>query len=259
MIKFEKKKKQLVIIISSVLMILYGLIAKDFNIDNRYLEKSILKRYRGTSIPLKYYDVNLFGIEIPFKSYILFFTIILGIGIYLFVFKNELSIKIQMPSFLSKLKANYLKYEKRNTTIIKEDAKHQNKYKKTAEVITFLSLLFTFYLAIELRYSIWFFITLSYFYLLVLKPKSVSSVILKAVFYPLIFVIILNGLTHNDNYSIQYNISRFILHYLIAVAIIIFTQLRKLKKGYEFDFKHPLFWASSICLITAILSLLVNL
>ena len=137
--RLEKKKKQLTLIISSVLMILYGLIAKDFNIDNYSLEKRILKRYRGTSIPLRYYDVNFFGIEIPFKFYILFFTIILGIGIYLFVFKNELSIKIQMPSFLSKMKASYLKYEKKNTTIVEEGYKLQNKYQKTVEVITFLS------------------------------------------------------------------------------------------------------------------------
>lgn len=258
MIKLEKKKKQLALIISSVLMVLYGLIAKDFNIDDHYLEKSILKIYRGTSIPLRYYDVNFFGIEIPFKSFIFFFTITLGVGIYSFIFEKELSVKIRKPLFLSKMKASYLKYKRKHTAIDKEDIKLQNKYQKTVEVITFLSLLFTFYLAIESMYSMWFFIILSYFYLLVLKPKSNNGIILKAIFYPLIFVVIINGLTYNEYYSIPYNLSRFILQYLISVAIIIFTQLRKFKNGYKFDFKHPLFWASSICLFAATLNFLVN-
>ena len=251
--QLENKKVSFTLILFSLLMLVFGIFTKDHN--NLYYRK------KKISPPLEVYNVDLFGLEVSFKAYLLFFIIILGIGIYLFVFKNDISNKILPTSFFQKLKSFYLEYEGNNTAIQQENSatSQSNKYQRTVEVITFLSLLFTFYLAIELGYSIWFFIILSYFYLLLLKPKSVSNVILKAVFYPLIFVVIINGLTHNDNYSIQYNVSRFILQYLIAVAIIIFTQLRKLKKGYEFDFKHPLFWASSICLITGILSLLVNL
>ena len=251
--QLENKKVSFTLILFSLLMLVFGVFTKDHN--NLYYRK------KKISPPLEVYNVDLFGLEVSFKAYLLFFIIILGIGIYLFVFKNDLTNRVPFASFFQKLKSSYLKYEGKNTKIQQENIINlqSNKHQKTVEVVTFLSLLFTFYLAIELGYSICFFVTLSYFYLLVLKPKSVSNVILKAVFYPLIFVIILNGLTHNDNYSIQYNVSRFILQYLITTAIIIFTQLRKLKKGYEFNFKHPLFWASLISLITGVLSLLVNL
>tara|TARA_B100000408_G_scaffold79946_1_gene60976 strand:+ start:2572 stop:2838 length:267 start_codon:yes stop_codon:yes gene_type:complete len=78
----EGKKIPFLIILFSVLMIFFGIVTKYYN-GTRY-NKRIYKKPT-----LELYDVNLFGLEIAYTYFLLFFIITLGIGIFLFVFKTN--------------------------------------------------------------------------------------------------------------------------------------------------------------------------
>lgn len=78
----DGKKLPFLIILFSTLMIFFGIVTKYYN-GARY-SRSIYKKP-----PLELYDVNLFGLEVPYTYFLLFFVITLGIGIYLFAFKTK--------------------------------------------------------------------------------------------------------------------------------------------------------------------------
>ena len=61
-------------------MIFFGLVTKYY--DGTEYSKRIYK-----APPLELYDVTLFGLEVSYIYFILFFVITLGIGIYLFIFQ----------------------------------------------------------------------------------------------------------------------------------------------------------------------------
>jgi hypothetical protein len=78
----EGKKIPFLIVLFSVLMIFFGIVTKYY--DGTKYNKRIYKKPT-----LELYDVNLFGLEIPYTYFLLFFVITLGIGIYLFAFRSK--------------------------------------------------------------------------------------------------------------------------------------------------------------------------
>src|SRR5690606_35824105 len=98
----KEKKISFLIILFSTLMIFFGIVTKDYN-GARY-NKRIHKKP-----PLEVFDVNIFGFDISYVHFLLFFVITLGIGIYLFIYKNDDSIKkrIKKPDFIHKVKLKY--------------------------------------------------------------------------------------------------------------------------------------------------------
>ena len=260
---YNNKKISSAIILVSILMLVYGLITKDY--DGSYFNN------KQKIPPLDLFDVSLFGWDVDYKNYMLFFIIILSVGAYLYIFKTDESLKTvfkglnfkpKMPKISNELKLKYKKYEKKHTQTVeisKQDNK-QNNIVTLVEVVTFLAMGFTFYMGVETGFSLWFFIILSYFYYLVWKPKSIRQILIKAILYPLIFMILftLSESSRVIYFSFFYQMSRHILPYLISVIVIFFTQRHKLNNQPSFSFRNPLFWISLLCLIVAALTMVVD-
>jgi len=252
----KHKKISFLITLFSVLMLVFGLFTKDY--DDLYYRK---KKFDA---PLDIYDVSLFGLDIDYKSYMLFFILILGIGVYLFIFKTDTQLKsvFKMPkvdwSRLTEFKENL---EVSQPYTVKNTEKGNELVIKIVEVVTLLALLFTFYIGASRQLSLWFFIILSYFYFLILQPKSFKQVVVKSILYPLIFLVIFTLAGSEDAYnwsSNMYYMSKHIIPFLISVGIIFFTQRNKLKYRQSFSFRNPLFWISLLCTIVAVLTLMID-
>ncbi len=97
----KDKKISFLMTLFSILMLLFGIVTKDYN-GTRYSTRKF------NSPPMEYYEVTLFGIDFSYINFLLFFIILLGIGIYLLLFKNDQSFK----NLIKKSKL-YIKKKKR--------------------------------------------------------------------------------------------------------------------------------------------------
>lgn len=261
--QFINKRIPFGIMLISFLMLVFGLMTKDYD-GSYYNNKQKIP-------PLDLFDVSLFGWDISYKNFMLFFIITLGVGVYLMVYKSDENLKeglknlkksIKAPKFLVGSKSKDKIYEKKHSTVLPENAvKGENRaIIKIVEVITLFALVFTFYMSVKKGFSLWFFIILSYFYYLILEPKSIKQIRLKAFFYPLPFMLIIASAESGDiYYRFLYYLSKHMLPYLTSVAIIFFTQKHKLYSKPNFSFKHTLFRASLLCFIAAILHFILEI
>ena len=184
----KDKKVSFIMILFSVLMLIFGIITKDYN-GNYYQDEY-------ETPPLKWYDVDLFGMSFDYVNFLLFFIITLGIGIYLLVYLNDQSIKstvkkpkefilkriqnsdkrkINKPEFLNKLKNKYSEYESSNLPEKKIEKAEKSKEDKATSIvgmITIVAIIFTFFMATKVGFSLWFFIIYAYYQFLTLAPKS---------------------------------------------------------------------------------------
>lgn len=254
--QLKQTKIPFLITLFSILMLVFGYMTKDYN--------DIYYRKKKFDAPLEWYDVSLFGLEIDYKSYMLFFILVLGIGVYLLIFKTDEQIKSifkfykQNSSKVTELKENI---ELQKPKQVRDIKKVNESIVKIVEVVTLLGLFLTFYIGTSRQYSLWFFIILSYFYFLILKPKSMKQIVIKSILYPLIFLVIFTLAGSEDAYnwsSNMYFMSKHIIPFLISVGIIFFTQRHKLIKQPSFSFRSPLFWISMLCLTAAVLTLVVD-
>lgn len=78
-------------------MLVYGLLTKDYK--NRYYAKQKLNH-------LDAFDVSLFGLDFSYKNFILFFIILIGISIYLFLYVKDDIIKEKASNFIEFKKNN---------------------------------------------------------------------------------------------------------------------------------------------------------
>lgn len=254
--QLKQKKIPFLIAFFSLLMLVFGLISKDYDGSYYYNKHKIP--------PLDLYDVSLFGWDIDYKGYMLFFILILGLGVYLLIFKTDEQIRSilkspkmnlnKMAEFKGKLKAQEPK-QVQNTKKVNETVV------KIVEVVTVLALFLTFYVGTSRQYSLWFFIILSYFYFLILKPKSLKQVVIKSIFYPFIFLMIFTLAGSEDAYnwsSNTYYMSKHVIPFLVSVGIIFFTQRHKLNNQTSFSFLNPLFWLALACFLIALTSLVID-
>ena len=87
------KKISFLMILFSILMLLYGIITKYFDLSDRGHLNGKLKYLPFTGIPKNYLTVKFFGINFSYLNFQLFFIIVLVIGIYLLIYKNDQSFK----------------------------------------------------------------------------------------------------------------------------------------------------------------------
>lgn len=226
-------------------MIFFGIVTKDYNgaLYNELIHKKP---------PLEVFDVNIFGIDISYIHFLLFFVITLGLGIYLFIYKNDNSIK--KTDFIAKIKLKLAEVENKNLSNKKFDnkgIKQNNLIIKIIELLTLFALFFSFYMAISGRNYL-FFIQLSYFYLLIINPKSLKELTLKSIFYPLIFLLIFALTSNHPYYNLIQKISSNFLFYLICSLLTFFALRHKFQTNSKFSFKHPLFWITLLFTISEI-------
>lgn len=237
-------------------MIIYGLATKHY--DGTYYSK---REYK--SEPLEYFDVIIFGFNYSYINFLLFFIITLGVGIYLLIYNNDQSIKnaVKKPKLFDKIKSKYSAFEtkslpKQEQTELTETTEETRiaKVPTAVNLITLLALFFTFYLGVTSGFTLWFFIILSYYYYITLRPKTKKSLILKAIGYPLIFWILFSIILSEDIYSSRftYMLSKNFIPFLISVIVIYFSQIRRFGNPPHFNKKSPLFWISVLCLIVSI-------
>lgn len=252
----KHKKISFLITLFSVLMLVFGLFTKDY--EDLYYRK---KKYDA---PLEIYDVSLFGLDIDYKSYMLFFILILGIGVYLLIFKTDTQLKsvFRIPKVdLRKVKEFKEGLEVSQPNKVQNTKNGYELIIKIIEIFTLIALLITFYIGTSRQFSLWFFIILSYFYFLILQPKSMRQIVIKSILYPLIFLVIFTLAGSEDAYnwsSNMYFMSKHIIPFLISVGIIFFTQRNKLKNRQTFSFRNPLFWISLLCTIVAVSTLIID-
>lgn len=86
---FKENRISILLGIGSVVFIIYGIIVKDYHYP---IEEKIL---------LSEYYIDFFGLEFSYKSFILFFTLMLLFSVYLFFFKSD---KILTEVFIHELK-----------------------------------------------------------------------------------------------------------------------------------------------------------
>ena len=251
----KEKKISFLITLFSVLMLLFGLITKDY-IGDRY----DLKHNGYDSPPLRWLEVNFFGISFDYINFLLFFTITLGIGIYFLVYKNDIEIKslIKKPKFIDTLLNKYYEFERKSlVTTAPIETEKADKTLSIVQITTVIALLFTFFMSIKVGFSLWFFIILSYFHFISLNSKSKKQIIIKSISYPLIFLILISSIQASDGemimgyrveMSFSYYIGKHIIGFIVCVAIMIFTLLKRFKNPPKFSAKNPLFWISTICL-----------
>jgi hypothetical protein len=97
--KIENKKIPVTIILISVIGIIIGCLIKDsYNDDG-----SIQLLYLDRNYPLKYYEIYVFGYLIEYTTFLSAMLLILGLGIYYFLFKTDEEIK----TCLKKLKNRF--------------------------------------------------------------------------------------------------------------------------------------------------------
>lgn len=101
----ENKKISVTIILISVIGIIIGYLIKDsYNKDG-----SIHSLYVDVNYPLKYYEIYVFGYIIEYTTFLSVMLILLGLGIYCFLFKTDEEIKFGLNKFknrLQKIKSN---------------------------------------------------------------------------------------------------------------------------------------------------------
>ncbi|WP_166387985.1 hypothetical protein [Polaribacter sp. 11A2H] len=230
-----------------------------------------LKQRGYLKAPLKYIEVKFLGIKFDYVNFLFFFIITLGIAIYLFIYTEDQLIKnkIRKLTFFNRGKNkhnNELLKEKQNDYSNFEEIKLKHKESETIITqkkdknlsivlkIIFVALLFTFFMAIETGFSLWFFIILPYYFYISLKPKSKDEILIKSIFYPLFFLIIIT-VSHTEKVNSMYempflyNLSKHLIFYVTSVLIIFFTQKSRFGKLPKFNSKNPLFWISLISFI----------
>lgn len=260
-------------ILFSVLMLIFGIVTKDYN--GNYYKKS-----RYNSPPLEHYEVTLFGIDFSYINFLLFFIIVLGIGIYLLLYKNDQSLKnlvknpklfiqgkieksekriINKPEFLDKIKTKYSEFENKSLPNkeldIKQNSVKTSRVLSIVGTVSLFALFFTFFMASKMGFSLWFFIILSYYHFITLTPKSKKEILIKSIGYPLIFLFILMLIESGDLYDWNrnvYGLSKHFIPFLICVLIMFFTQRKRFDNPPKFSIKNPLFWISFLCLIISI-------
>lgn len=128
----------------------------------------------------------------------------------------------------------------------------KNVVKHIVETLTVIALFFTFYFGFSKGYAFHFFVTLSYFYLLELEPKSMKEVIIKSICYPMIFLILFAIFSKHPYYDFIQKMSSNLLFYIMSIIIIYFSLRDKIKNNREFSLKHPLFWLFAYTIINSI-------
>lgn len=249
----KDKKIPFSVILFSILMLIFGLITKDYN-GNYYKHKYV-------SPPLKWYDVNIFGMSFDYVNFLLFFLITLGIGIYLLIYKNDKSLKngIKKPAIYDSIKNKYSEFENKSLPNKeldnKKDIENDERILSIIGTVSLFALFFTFFMAYKTSFSLWFFIILAYYHNISLTPKTKREIIIKSIGYPLIFLFIFMSFESGDLYDLNknlYGLSKHFIPFLICVLIMVFTQRKRFGKKPEFNLKSPLFWASAICLLVSI-------
>jgi hypothetical protein len=254
----KEKKISFIITLFSILMLLFGLITKNFNGNYD------LKQYTFESPPLIWFEVYVFGISFNYLNFLLFFTITLGIGIYFLVYKDDNEIKsyIKKPVFFEKLLNKYYEFERKSLiTTVPIETEVVDKTLSIVQIITVFALLFTFFMSFKFGFSLWFFIILAYYHYISLNSISKKQIIIKSISYPLIFLIIISAIQSSKGEDIMgYRFERPITFYLglhligyfLCVLIMLFTLLKRFKSPPKFSYTYPLFWLSSICLIISV-------
>lgn len=268
--KYQNKQISFLTIIFSFLMLIYGFL-KNRSID-------------GHPDPgIEWLYVYIFGIEFNYANYLLFFTATLFLGIYLFVFKNDQSIKdifqkpklfiqrkikksknINKPRFLKDIKNKYSEFESSNLPkkeIKKTELPDEDRTTSIVGMITIVAVIFTFYMAIKVGFSMWFFIIYAYYHYLTLTPKSKKEITIKSIFYPMIFLFIFSIMEKGSGETIMgieferplsYYLSKHFIFFVIGVIIMFFSLRKQLGNKPKFSIKNPLFWVSLICFLISI-------
>jgi hypothetical protein len=274
----KDKKISFTLILVSILMLIFGIITKDYNhYDYQY------SNYKEP--PLEWFDVNIFGISFDYINFILFFIIILGIGIYLLIYKNDQSlkksiknprrliqekfktsgnVKINNPEFLEKLKNKYTEFESSNLPkkeIEKAEQPTEDRATSIVGMVTIVAIIFTFFMATKVGFSLWFFIIYAYYHYLTLAPKSKKEITIKSISYPLIFLILFSLFEKGGGETIMgmeidrpltYYLSKHFIGFVICVLIMFFSLRKQLGNKPKFSIKNPLFWISLICFLISI-------
>jgi len=280
---FKDKKISFITILTSILMLIFGIITKDYN------EEYYLASYDNPLLenpPLKWFDVELFGMSFGYVNFLLFFIITLGIGTYLLFYKKDQSlkkiikkpaflnkvksknsyreIKINKPEFLDKIKNKYSNFEKANLPnkeVDKIESPKEAKALRIVGIITLFALFFTFFMATKVGFSLWFFIILSYYHFITLAPKSKKEITIKSISYPLIFLILFSIFEKGNGETIMgmeferpltYYLSKHFIPYIIGVIIMFFSLRKQLGNKPKFSIKSPLFWVALICFLASI-------
>jgi len=233
-------------------MIVFGLLTK-------YYPKFSNKK----NIPLSYYRVKVFNFDFVYINFLFFFIITLGLGVYLFYFSNDdsfkkktgFSVKKKRNSIVEKIKESYNKYETKNIiiqkTLVTKSFK-DNYVKHLVETITVFALFYTFYLGFSKGDTLYFFIIVSYYYLLSLDPKSIGEIVVKSICYPLLFVIVFAFSDTHQYYNFIQKISSNLFPYFVSALAIFFSLRDKLKNKRSFSLKHPLFFLFVYMIIVSI-------
>lgn len=117
----ENKKTSVTVILISIIGIIIGYLIKDsYNKDG-----SIHSLYVDVNYPLKYYEIYVFGYLIEYTHFLSVMLLILGLGIYCFLFKSDEEIK----NSLNKLKTRF-KINKLNENIGNGLANFKNRFQK---------------------------------------------------------------------------------------------------------------------------------
>ncbi|MBU2930164.1 hypothetical protein [Winogradskyella psychrotolerans] len=254
--RLKDKKIPFTIILVSILMLIFGIITKDY-----YGERVYLIRRRLEEAPLRLLDVQIFGISFDYRNFLLFFIVTLGIGIYLFVYKNDKSLKngIKKPAVYASLKNKYSKFENKSLPNKELDAKidlgNESRTLSIVGTVSLFALCFTFFMAYKTSFSLWFFVILSYYHHISLKPKTRKEILVKSIGYPLIFLFLFMIIDSGDLYDLSRNLSglsKHVIPFLIGVLIMFFTLRKRFEKEPAFNIKSPLLWVSTICLLVSI-------
>lgn len=106
----ENKKTSVTVIIISIIGIIIGYLIKDsYNRDG-----SIHSLYVDVNYPLKYYEIYVFGYLIEYTHFLSVMLLILGLGIYYFLFKTDEEIKNSLNKLKARLKINKLNENTKN-------------------------------------------------------------------------------------------------------------------------------------------------
>lgn len=275
----KDKKTSFLIILLSVLFLIYGIFAKYDNIPDNYY-------FGENEVPLKYFDVDIFGISFDFLNFFLFLLISFGIGVYLLIYKNDQSLKklfkkpkfftktksqnsddkfkIKKINFLDNLKSKYSEFENKNLSnkeVEKTELPKEDRATSIVKMVTIVAIIFTFYMATKVGFSLWFFIIYAYYHYLTLAPKSKKEITIKSIGYPLIFLILFSIFEKGNGETIMgmeferplsYYLSKHFIPFIIGVIIMFFSLRKQLGNKPKFSIKNPLFWISLICFLISI-------
>ncbi len=97
----SEKKISIGLIISSICILFYGYIAKEYDpYENNYIVHLIES---GIDVPISYYHVKLLGIEMPYLPLVLISLILLALGVFWIFYKTDKEIKILLKKIWSTL------------------------------------------------------------------------------------------------------------------------------------------------------------